>query len=57
MRKVMAWVGVICLFSAAGTDQRCFEMGQVPPESVEQLIIIGLLLLMPTIFRRRKIKK
>lgn len=47
IRLATAIAGVLCLFGAAGTDQRFSEMGQMPPESVENLLFIGLLLLIP----------
>lgn len=57
MRKAMAVVGFICLFGAAGTDQRFTEMGQMPPDNLWIVFVIGLVLLLPTIFRKRKVKK
>ena len=57
MRKLSATLGFLCLFGAAGTDQHYAEMGQVPPEGVGQLIIVGLILLIPAIFIKRKAKK
>lgn len=54
MRKVFRFIriataiaGFVCIYGAAGTDQRISEMGQMPPESVENLAFIGLLLLIP----------
>ena len=57
MRKIAATLGFLCLFGAAGTDQHYTEMGQVPPEGVGHLIIIGLVFLIPAIFLKRKAKK
>lgn len=52
-----AILGGICLFGAAGADQMYTELGQMPPDSVEQVFVIGLIFLLPTIFRKRKVTK
>lgn len=52
-----AILGGICLFGVAGTDQMYAELGQMPPDNLWIVFVIGLVLLLPTIFRKRKAKK
>ncbi len=44
-RRLTAIIGGLCVFGAAGTDQRFIEAGQLPPWSVDMVYIIGLALL------------
>ncbi len=54
MRNVMSWAGLICVFGAAGTDQMYTEMRQMPPNYLWIVFTIGLVLLLPKIFEKRK---
>lgn len=45
--KITAIAGLLCLFFAAGTDQRFADMGQMPPESVGTMITVGVVLMIP----------
>ena len=47
-RILTAIAGMVCLFGAAGTDEMYTNMRQMPPESIENLLVIGLILLIPT---------
>lgn len=57
MRSIMAIAGFICLLGAAGTDQMYTEMRQMPPDNLWIVFVIGLVLMLPIFFRRRKVKK
>lgn len=46
-RIVTATAGILCLLSAAGTDQMYTSVGQMPPESVDKLVAWGFILLIP----------
>ena len=54
MRRLTAIIGALCVFGAAGTDQRMIEAGQVPPETTLVVYAIGLALLVVCLIWRKK---
>jgi hypothetical protein len=50
-RNVSAAIGALLFFGAAGTDEMYVEMGEMPPNSVTALLIIGGILLIPMVLR------
>ena len=57
-RTLSAITGIVLIVGAAGTDERFVEAGQTPPEGIEQMVLIGLaLLLFSLICKKRKAKK
>lgn len=53
MRRLTAIIGALCVFGAAGTDQRMSEAGQVPPENVWIVYAIGVALLVVYLIWRK----
>jgi hypothetical protein len=57
-RITTAIMGGVCVFGAAGTDERFIKMGQMPPGNLWIVFIVGLVLLLPTLVHlMRKGKK
>ncbi len=57
-RRITAIMGCVCILGVAGTDQHFTEMGQMPPDDLWIVFIIGFVLLIPTlIYMNRKVKK
>ncbi len=47
-RIVTAAAGFFILFGAIGTDEMYTDMGQMPPDSLEKMFVLGFILLIPT---------
>lgn len=62
-RNLTALAGFLLIFGAAGTDEYYTDLGQMPPESVDSMVVLGLILLIPTALRligmalRKKVRR
>ena len=50
-RNLTACAGFLLIFGAAGTDEMYAEMGKMPPESLDVMVAVGLILLIPAALR------
>ena len=53
-RITMAIIGWILAFGAAGADQMYTDWGQTPPESVNVIFVIGVILILSTLIIKRE---
>lgn len=50
-RTLTAGAGFLLIFGAAGTDEMYAEMGKMPPENLDAMVAVGLILLIPAALR------